>query len=101
MDTIDCLVSVIRSFDSSKHLSLKLLETITFSNLYINLLTFACCQICLDAKVKTNLLSILLLFFKILFVDEARHFQIVAISFLDKVCICKFINILQLVSSSN
>lgn len=85
LDKLDSLVPVVRSFSPPRHLSLQPLEPIAFSDRYVELLTFGCRDIGLYPEVKTYLLSVLFLFLEVLFVNEARHLQVVSVGFLDQV----------------
>lgn len=99
LDKPDRLVAVIRSFDSSRHLSLQFFESIAFSNRHVELLTFGCCDIGLYPEIKTYFLSVSLLFFEILFIDETRHFQVVSVRLSNQIRIGQFIGNLKLAAS--
>lgn len=79
---------------------MQLLKPFTFSDSRVKLLAFACGYCSLDPEVKTYLLSVCLNCVPILFVDECRHFQVIAVRPLYQICICKLIRNLQLVASS-
>ena len=97
-DQLDCLVTVIRSLDPSRHLFLQSLESIAFSNCHVELLTFGCRDIGLYPEIKTYFLSVSLLFFEILSIDEACYLQVVSVGLFDQIRVGQFVGGLELVS---
>jgi len=87
LDQLDCLMSVVRSFDSSEEFPLQSLKPIAFSDRHVELLTFRCRYVRLDSEVKTYLLSILFLFSEILLVDETRYLQVIPVRFPDEISV--------------
>ena len=108
LDLFDSLPPVAWSLGSSRHLSLKLLEPITFFNMQSYLLTFRCSYASLDSKVKTNLccfaaiFSIALFLCSLLFLLlKCRDFQEIPICSLQQVRICKLASVWNLVCTSH